>query len=162
MQNCFRQYPEVYGSELDSDADDEDETAADLAASESTPATSASGSPSLSASDVSSDAQTTPSRSRQNETDHAAAAKGKVSSGPSSKPHSAEQVEANRRELGLVPDNYKPDQKTSAVEGSSDTERANQAAQQTKSREPVSESESLVPKAAFDASDDNTKVLERK
>jgi intermembrane space import and assembly protein 40 len=33
MQNCFRQYPEIYGSELD--ADDEEEGAADMLASES-------------------------------------------------------------------------------------------------------------------------------
>ena len=33
MQNCFREYPEVYGSELDSDADDED----DLTASAESP-----------------------------------------------------------------------------------------------------------------------------
>lgn len=25
MQGCFRQYPEIYGSELDSDADDDDD-----------------------------------------------------------------------------------------------------------------------------------------
>lgn len=32
MQNCFREYPEIYGSELDSDADDdEDDIPADAA-----------------------------------------------------------------------------------------------------------------------------------
>lgn len=163
MQNCFRQYPEVYGSELESDADDDDDVASDLAASESTPPTSTSGSPSLHASDVSSDAQTSPPKAQRSSSDHASSAKGTLSGQATSQPHSAEQVEENRRELGLVPENYKPEPKKSAkVEGKDDTERASRASEQTKSQNPVSESERVVPKAAFDAGNENTKVLERK
>ena len=51
----------------------------------------------------------------------------------SSGPHSPEKVAENRRELGLVPENYRPEEK------------------EVKSKEPVGESESLVPKAAHDA-----------
>lgn len=42
MQGCFRQYPEIYGSELDSDADDDEESIpADAVAESSTSEASA-------------------------------------------------------------------------------------------------------------------------
>jgi intermembrane space import and assembly protein 40 len=143
MQDCFRRYPEVYGSELESDAaDDEDDLTADAAHADSTPASR-------------STASTGPPSVSQSQSDPAAADKGKQSGEGSSKPYSPERVTEERPDLGLVPGNYKPD-------AQSDTERANQAAAQVKSQEPVSESESLVPKAAHDSKDENTRVLERK
>lgn len=120
MQNCFRQYPEVYGSELESDADDDDE-ADDLSAD-----VSSSSSPASSATDAE-QPKSTPTKQPQT-TERAAQAK--TSLEPSSKPHSREKVTENRRELGLVPESYRP-----------------------KEEEPMSESETLVPKAAHDASD---------
>ncbi|KAL5117835.1 Oxidoreductase [Pleosporales sp. CAS-2024a] len=111
MQNCFREYPEVYGSELEADeADDQDDMAAPAPATESSEAPS------------------------QQET--GAADKGKQSAEQTSKPSTSE----SHSQLDLVPSNYKPDT----------------------SSEPVSESEELVPKAAHDAKDVNTPVLERK
>lgn len=158
MQDCFRQYPEVYGSEIDSDdAEDEDDMTADLAAPSDFPSDS-----------VSSDVQTAPTSSQRPRQSNA-------SREPALQPHSAEKVEANRRELGLVPDNYQPEPKGDArsvapaestsnpkPNASSSTERANQARQQVKSQEQTSESESLVPKAAHDAGDANTEKLQRK
>jgi intermembrane space import and assembly protein 40 len=161
MQNCFREYPEVYGSELEGDGADEDDDlptestpAADYsdstpaaAYSDSTPATASSDTtppPSRSATSTSeSSSSRTKSRPETGNADQ-----GKLSSEPSSIPKSNE----GRRELDLVPNSYKPD---SAVE----TERS---ATQIKNSESVSESESLVPKAAHDAGDANTARLERK
>jgi intermembrane space import and assembly protein 40 len=154
MQNCFREYPEVYGSELEGDdAEEEDDRPLNASApapthSESVPA------------DAYSDSTPAPS-SRESSSKSApqhetgAADKGKQSFERSSKPPSAESAKDNRSKLGLVPDNYKPDAKT-------DTERGEQAATQVKSLEPTSESEQLVPKAAHDAGDANTKRLQRK
>ena len=106
MQNCFRQYPEIYGSEIDKDddaadddVDDDDFPAAAAAAPTSTPAPAPA--PVSAASP------------------HQA----------SSTPHSAEKVAENRRELGLVPENYRPEESKAAA-GKSE--------------------ESLVPKAAHD------------
>ncbi|CAO2653710.1 Nn.00g031210.m01.CDS01 [Neocucurbitaria sp. VM-36] len=129
MQNCFRQYPEVYGSELDSDADDDDDMTADVA----TPSDfQPSDSPSPSSS--SSDAQAADPSSQK--ADHSTSAKAKQSGEPSSKPRSS--LESK---LDLVPDNYK---------------------QEAKSADPASESESLVPRAAFDTKEANTGVSQRK
>ena len=117
MQNCFRQYPEIYGSEIDTDDDADDMTAdAAAAADVSTPAaaTSATDAP----------VATEPMKKES---------KSKSVAPASSGPHSPEKVAENRRELGLVPENYRPEEK------------------EVKSKEPVSESESLVPKAAHDA-----------
>lgn len=153
MQNCFRKYPEVYGSELDSDADDDDELPAEATQPTHAAADAASPKEHTSASQVpqaATSAAPQPTASSSSPSSKAAqtrrAEKGAHYSEPSSQPR------ARTPELALVPDEYKP-------EGNSGTERA---AQQTKSHEPVSESESLVPKAAFDAGDENTKVLERK
>ncbi|KAJ4289015.1 Oxidoreductase [Kalmusia sp. IMI 367209] len=102
MQGCFRQYPEIYGSELDSDADDEDDIPADAA-------------PATTAAETSALAETQGAKSQA-----------QSASDPLKAPLSKEQ------DSGMVPDSYRP---------SSETER-----------EPVSESEQLVPKAAHDAS----------
>ncbi|KAJ4364635.1 Oxidoreductase [Neocucurbitaria cava] len=126
MQNCFRQYPEVYGSELDSDADDEDDMTADVATpSEPRPSdsTASSSSPNTQS------AAKTPSSQR---TDHATAAKAKQSGEPSSKPRSS----PTDSKLDLVPENYKQDA-------------------EAKSPGPASESAGLVPKAAFDTREAN-------
>ncbi|KAH7385577.1 hypothetical protein DE146DRAFT_667593 [Phaeosphaeria sp. MPI-PUGE-AT-0046c] len=118
MQNCFREYPEVYGSELEGD-DDEAEgdgvTAPVYADSASSP-------------------KSTPEQTSSQE--HAAPQKQKRPAEPQSQSASSPSSGAN---LALVPDNYKPD-----------------------ASEPLSESESLVPKAAHDAGGDNTKLSERK
>ena len=145
MQNCFRQYPEVYGSELESDAaDDEDDLIADAAmpTPDSTPSSRATTS------------AETPSRSAPSKPSPESD-KQKQPIERSSTLNSPEKVTEHRPELGLVPGNYKPDAK-------SDTGRANQASSQVKNQEPVSESEDLVPKAAHDAGDENTKVPGRK
>jgi intermembrane space import and assembly protein 40 len=162
MQNCFRKHPEIYGSELDSDADDEEELTADAAdpshaATDSTspskePTTSSEESmtsqiPSAATSANPSSTNSTASPSRKAPQSRRAE-KGTHYSEPSSQPR-------RTPELNLVPEEYKPD-------GNSSTEHANHAAQHANSQEPLSESESLVPKAAFDAGDENTKVLGRK
>lgn len=117
MQDCFRQYPEIYGSEIDPEEGDEDDMAADLASSESAPGSSSnSGSPS--ASDVSSDAQTAPSATQPHRLSGEQVRPG---------PHSAEKVEANRRELGLVPENYQPNamKDASGANGAEDSTKKN-------------------------------------
>ncbi|KAF3048406.1 Oxidoreductase [Didymella heteroderae] len=127
MQNCFRQYPEIYGSEIDNDDDDDDMTA-DAAADVSTPASSNTSEPALSGDN----------NTANNATDAPVAneplkeSKTKSVAPASSGPHSAAKVEQNRRELGLVPENYRPEEKA------------------VKSQEETSESEALVPKAAHD------------
>jgi intermembrane space import and assembly protein 40 len=133
MQDCFREHPDVYGSELESDAaDDEDELTVDAAHAESTP-------PSRSTSS----AESTSKPAFRSEI--GLAEKGKMSAEPTSTPQSAEKVTEGRPPLGLVPDNYKPD-----------------TTSDSQSQEPVSESESLVPRAAHDTQDGNTEVLGRK
>lgn len=114
MQNCFREYPEVYGSELEGD-DDEDADGDGVTA----PAYA--------------DAPKSTGQQQASSHENAAAEKGKQSAEAHSKPASSSAG------LALVPDNYKPD-----------------------TSEPVSESESLVPKAAHDAEEENTKVSKRK
>ncbi|CAN9419069.1 unnamed protein product [Alternaria alternata] len=173
MQNCFREYPEVYGSELDSDADEED----DMTASTETqqPRSSPTSAP---PSDTFSSNTQSDSRSQPAADDHAASAKGDFSSERSSKPHTP-------HENNLVPEEYKPNVKHNPIydargdmssldsekekekskqkpKGDSDTERANKAKNQVKSQEPVSESESMVPKARHDENAKGTEKLERK
>jgi intermembrane space import and assembly protein 40 len=130
MQNCFREYPEVYGSELEGDDEDnEDDMPADAAPA---PASAETASPRI-----------------KSHPETSAVDQGKLFSEPSSKPapgpetsttageqpswqpQSAEKVADGRPALSLVPNGYKPDD--------------------AKNNEPVSESESLVPKAAHDA-----------
>jgi intermembrane space import and assembly protein 40 len=144
MQNCFRKYPEVYGSELEG-ADDDDEP--ELSGDAATPALANTNS---SQSAQSLETPRTPSSHKaQPQRETGAPDKAKMSSEPSSKPAASEKAETESRSLGLVPDNYKPSA-TKSEEPVSESE------------EPVSESKDLVPKAAFDAGDENTKVLERK
>ncbi|KAF2998867.1 Oxidoreductase [Curvularia kusanoi] len=122
MQNCFRQYPEIYGSEIDTD--DDDDMTADAAADVATPASSASQENTLSgASPASSATDAAPVAKEPKRKSVAPATEG---------PHSPEKVAENRRELGLVPEHYRPEEK------------------EVKRKEPVSESETLVPKAAHD------------
>jgi intermembrane space import and assembly protein 40 len=127
MQNCFRQYPEVYGSEID--ADDDDDMTADAAADVSTPSDSTP-QPALSGDNGPSKASATSDAPLAKEPVQKESNRKSVAS--TSGPHSAEKVAENRRELGLVPENYRPEEK------------------EVKKQEPVSESESLVPKAAHD------------
>lgn len=118
MQNCFRQYPEIYGSEIDTD--DDDDMTADAAADVSTPAADRENTASATDAPVAKQPVQKESKSK--------------SVAPASEgPHSPEKVAENRRELGLVPENYRPEEK------------------EVKRQEPVSESENLVPKAAHDA-----------
>jgi intermembrane space import and assembly protein 40 len=171
MQNCFREYPEVYGSELDSDADEED----DMTASAETPTRSSPTStppPDAFSSNAQPDSSPKPATN-----DHAASAKGKFSGERNSKPQTPDN--------SLVPDEYKPNAKHNPIydargdmssldsekekekskqkpKGDNDTERANKAKAQVKNQEPVSESESLVPKASHDANERGTEKLERK
>ncbi|KAF1836454.1 hypothetical protein BDW02DRAFT_567043 [Decorospora gaudefroyi] len=177
MQNCFREYPEVYGSELDSDADDEDDMSAPSPATEETPTSSSPSSTPPRDAYSSSNAQPSPA-SQATSNDHAASAKGKFSGQPNSKPHTPDN--------SLVPENYKPAEEEhnpvfdargdmssldsekekqkskEKPEGATDKERAMQAKNQVKSQESVSESESVVPKASHDAQDKGTARLERK
>ncbi|XPT01161.1 Oxidoreductase [Ascochyta lentis] len=136
MQNCFRQYPEIYGSEIDSDSDDD--MTADAAADVSTPDVST---PDVSTPDVSTPSDSTPQPALSSERSPSpvqiepkskSESKNKSIAPAPSGPHSADKVADNRRELGLVPEHYRPEEK------------------QVKKQEPVSESESLVPKAAHD------------
>ncbi|KAG9195293.1 hypothetical protein G6011_00414 [Alternaria panax] len=169
MQNCFREYPEVYGSELDSDADEEDNmTASTETQPHSSPASTA-------LSGASSQPATNDDAAAA-----AASAKDSFSGEPESKPHTS-------HENSLVPEEYKPDSKHNPVydargdmsslnsekekekeeskqkpKGDGDTERANKAKNQVKNQEPVSESESMVPKASHDVNQRGTGKLERK
>ncbi|RMZ70093.1 mitochondrial intermembrane space import and assembly 40 [Pyrenophora seminiperda CCB06] len=176
MQNCFREYPEVYGSELDSDADDEDDMSMSANSASAPTETPTRSSPtSAPPRDASSHNMQPSSSSDASTNDHAASAKGKFSSEPSSKPQSPSG--------GLVPDEYKPNTQHNPMvdargdmssldsekekskqkpTGQSNTERAKQANAQVKSQEPVSESERLVPKASHDAGAKGTSVLGRK
>ncbi|KAL6160510.1 Oxidoreductase [Exserohilum turcicum] len=162
MQNCFREYPEIYGSELDADADDDaDEETAIAPASAETPSQSSN----AFAHQADSAPKATPS-------DYSASAQGKVSGEPKSKPQIPDG--------GLVPEEYKPARTHNPVfdarddmssvesekskqtpKGSSDTERAKKADAQVKSQEPVSESKKIVPKASHDAGEQGTAKLSR-
>lgn len=136
MQNCFRQYPEVYGSELDSDADDEDDLTADAVpvSDSSSPATAT----------TSSDAQSAPSSTSSPESNTAGKAQLSGDSGSrTSLPHT-----------DLVPNNYKPDSKSTAEAG--DGESA-----QTSNPQLASEREGVVPKSAFDTRNANAEVTEK-
>lgn len=93
MQDCFRQYPEIYGSEIDNDdTDDSDTSPADLGASEPAPGSSTSS--------PSSPSSALPQPSAQ----------GTLSgdSDPRLDAHVPEEKQPSRREAGLVPQNYQP------------------------------------------------------
>ncbi|KAH6629400.1 hypothetical protein C7974DRAFT_394405 [Boeremia exigua] len=113
MQGCFRQYPEIYGAEIDDDGDDDD---VDVTADDVVPA--AQNAPALSGEKGTAvaDEAETPIKTESK----------KESKTPSKDgPHSPDKVAENRRELGLVPENYRPAEKEA-------------------------EDESVVPKAAHD------------
>ncbi|KAH3971674.1 mitochondrial import inner membrane translocase TIM40 [Parastagonospora nodorum] len=130
MQNCFREYPEVYGSELEGDEDEGEDLPAPgqpqpQPQSESTPTAAYSDStpaPSSKPRETGASEKAKLSGEPDSKPSSTTAAKSTVSSGSDSKPAET------KNNLGLVPDNYKPDAK----------------------EEPVSESEELVPKAAHD------------
>lgn len=103
MQNCFRQYPEVYGSELGAGADDDDDE------DEMTPQVSSS----IPAPD-NSDIQSTTPPSQPASLDNTKTQGSQSSLQATSQPHSTEGLEENRRDLGLVPVNYKSDQRKSS------------------------------------------------
>jgi intermembrane space import and assembly protein 40 len=92
MQNCFREYPEVYGSELDSDADDDDEAvAADLGApADGTPTSPAPASAASPAAEVEAEAAAP-------KAEEASSTKHKLSG------------DKTDGKLALVPATYKPD-----------------------------------------------------
>jgi intermembrane space import and assembly protein 40 len=168
MQNCFREYPEVYGSELDSDADDDEDDMAAPAQPQSeeqeTPTRSSPTSTSAPDADSSNAQSQSPSGARDN--DHAASAKGKFSGEPSSKPPTPEKKTGDRNPIydatGDMSSTEKEQRSKKKPQGSSAAERAKQAKKQVENQEPVSESERLVPKAAHDAQEKGTGVLERK
>ncbi|KAF2870848.1 hypothetical protein BDV95DRAFT_574741 [Massariosphaeria phaeospora] len=116
MQTCFREYPEVYGSELEGDEEDDMTTdEADIAPEDSA-----------------STPDSTP----------AAEAPAPQSS---SKPHIHQQ---SQRDLSLVPESARDDNKPK--------ETANTGSEQPKKEiEPTSESEELIPKAAFNTTSAN-------
>lgn len=128
MQDCFRRFPEIYGSEIDNDdAEDQD------AENESTPGSSTTNT----VSNVASDAQTAPASSTSSQPP----AKGKLSGDaePRAEPPSPEKSEPKRRELGLVPQNYQPDatpdaqkSSTNSPSGNSTTETSANVAGQVK------------------------------
>jgi intermembrane space import and assembly protein 40 len=121
MQNCFREYPEVYGSELEGDDEDGEEDMPANASTDSAPPSTLSG-------------ESSPPRTKS-QPETSTADQGHLASEPSSQPtwqpQSAEKVADKRPGLDLVPNSYRPDD--------------------AKKPEPVSESEHLVPKAAHDA-----------
>jgi intermembrane space import and assembly protein 40 len=98
MQNCFREYPEVYGSELEGDDEDNEDdmpTNAAPASADSTPPSTLSGESS--------------SPRTKSHPEASTADQGQLSSEPSSQPPSAERVSSGRPKLDLVPNSYKPD-----------------------------------------------------
>lgn len=138
MQNCFREYPEVYGSELEGDEEGEDMELSEPAQGQPQPQSESAPAAAYSDSSSAPAPSSKPQPARETSAPEKAALSGEpsstrfsttdkmsLSSEPGSKPSSAAE---NRNKLGLVPDNYKPDAK----------------------EEPVSESEELVPKAAHD------------
>ncbi|KAH8723603.1 hypothetical protein GQ44DRAFT_619835 [Phaeosphaeriaceae sp. PMI808] len=118
MQNCFRKYPEVYGSELDSDADDdEDDLTADAATSTPALADSESRTPSgstvsppskLADSETGAPTEKTASLSPKAQPKTDIPEKAKLSGELSLETHSGK----GRGVQGLVPANYKPDGKS--------------------------------------------------
>lgn len=141
MQNCFRKYPEVYGSELENDVEDDDD---DVQVADELPATSSPPVPAAAATESTPSASSThlqassTTKSPTYEREASRAGKTKLSGESSSKSKTAEKSDTG---LALVPDTYKPE---------------------AKKEEPVSDSESLVPKAAHDASAAGTERLEKK
>lgn len=140
MQNCFREYPEVYGSELESDAaDDEDDMPSPAAPAHAQSERPSPTQPESVPKAAYADSSPAPAPQKPAPTGIAAAEKGNRTLEPTSQPPPG----SERPNLGLVPDDYKPETGV-------------------KSQEPTSESERLVPKGAHDAGERGTEKLERK
>ncbi|EMD85957.1 hypothetical protein COCC4DRAFT_74577 [Bipolaris maydis ATCC 48331] len=162
MQNCFREYPEIYGSELDSDdADDDMSAAPEPAETSSQPSTAF--------------APQADSAPKLATTEDSGLVKDRSTGERKSKPIAPD--------AGLVPEEYKSESRhnpvfdargdMSSVESekekssqkpkdTSDTAKAKKADAQMKKQEPVSESKSLVPKDSHDASEPGTERLSQK
>ncbi|EUC41162.1 hypothetical protein COCMIDRAFT_106916 [Bipolaris oryzae ATCC 44560] len=155
MQNCFREYPEIYGSELDSDDADDDMTAApEPAETSNQPST-----------DFAPQADSTPKLAT---TEDSGLVQDKSTGEHKLKPVAPD--------AGLVPGEYRPESKhnpvfdargdMSSVE--SEKEKSSQKPKdasgnaKAKKQEPVSESKSLVPKASHDASEPGTERLSQR
>lgn len=159
MQNCFREYPEIYGSELDADADDDED---DMTAAPASTETQAQSSNTLAL-----QADSAPKLTTSNDS---TPAQDKSSTQYSSKPKSSD--------AGLVPEEYRPERKhnpvfdarddMSSVESEKDksdnaiAKSAKKAGAQAKNQEPISESKDLVPKASHDADEQGTEKLSRR
>ena len=138
MQNCFREYPEIYGSELDAnDEDDMSASAQPQSSEEETPR------PQSQYSSSSETSKPTGSENRNPIYD----ARGDMSSTEEVLEKEKSQEEKKSQE---------------EVKGKTDTERANAAKKQVQAQQPVSESERLVPKAAHDGEERGTGVLGKK
>lgn len=153
MQNCFREYPEIYGSELDADADDDEDDMAAAPAPTETPG------PSSSASALQADStpKLTPSEAS-------------TSAQEKSKPSASD--------AGVVPEDYRPQRKHNPVydargdmsslesekekKGKKDDTNAKKEDAKAKSQEPVSESKDLVPKSSHDTNEKGTEKLARR
>jgi mitochondrial intermembrane space import and assembly protein 40 len=159
MQNCFRQYPEIYGAELDTD--DEDDVTADQDQLH------------IAADSDSSKLNLQPGPSDpSHETEKVDPAEPKESRGPPSDDRAArvqraqeatEQVredhgDAEKKYVGMAKDDGKSKQESPNPE--SETGRAKPLEQLTSDHSPHSESDSLVPKAAHDETAANKKALQ--
>ncbi|EUC32483.1 hypothetical protein COCCADRAFT_37588 [Bipolaris zeicola 26-R-13] len=155
MQNCFREYPEIYGSELDSDDADDDMTAApEPVETSSQPST-----------DFAPQADSAPKLST---TEDSELVQDKSTGEQKSKPAASD--------AGLVPEEYRPESKHNPVfdargdmssvesEKEKNSQKPKDASDSTKAKkqEPVSESKSLVPKASHDASEPGTEKLSQR
>ncbi|EMD62310.1 hypothetical protein COCSADRAFT_120837 [Bipolaris sorokiniana ND90Pr] len=155
MQNCFREYPEIYGSELDSDdADDDMSAAPEPAETSSQPST-----------DFTPQADSVPKLAT---TEESGLVQVKSTGEHKSKPIAQDD--------GLVPEEYRPDSKHNPVfdargdmssvesekEKSSQKPKDASDSAKAKKQEPVSESKSLVPKASHDASESGTERLSQR
>ncbi|USP75617.1 Mitochondrial intermembrane space import and assembly protein 40 [Curvularia clavata] len=150
MQNCFREYPEIYGSELDADADDDED---DMATAPASTETSSGQSSNASPLQADSAPKLTPSEDSTSAQDK-------------SKPSASD--------AGLVPEEYRPERKhnpvfdargdMSSVESEKDKKDDTTAkkASSAKNQEPVSESKDLVPKSSHDSDEKGTEKLSRR
>jgi intermembrane space import and assembly protein 40 len=158
MQNCFREYPEVYGSELDADDDEDDDMTAAPASAETSKQSSTTFAP---------QADSAPKHATNEDSVSAQATSAVESNSKPSAPGA-----------GLVPEEYRPERKhnpvfdargdMSSVESEKEKSKqkpkdeAKKADAQVKSQEPVSESKNLVPKASHDAGEPGTEKLARR
>jgi intermembrane space import and assembly protein 40 len=149
MQNCFREHPDVYGSELESDAADEEDEQHDLGAavpahaesthSDATP-THSEATPSAAYSDSTPAPPSKPSN-----------ASSKPPPNPTSSPSATESAPADKAKHFS--------QRSSQPASGADQPGKSASAWD---KEPTSESEELVPKGAHDARERGTERLGRK